>query len=73
MTAYFLGRAGRVVIALFVVSVVAFLLLHATPGDPITTMLGPDATPQMAEDVRHRLGLDLPLHRQYITWIGQVV
>lgn len=73
MTAYFLGRAGRGVIALFVVSVVAFLLLHATPGDPITTMLGPDATPQMADEIRHRLGLDLPLYRQYLAWIGQAL
>ncbi len=73
MTAYFIGRAGRGIIALFVVSIVAFLLLHATPGDPIMTMLGPDATPQMAKEMRHRLGLDLPLYRQYLAWIGQVV
>jgi peptide/nickel transport system permease protein len=69
---YCVGRAGRGLIALFVVSVVAFLLLHVTPGDPITTMLGPDATPQMVEEIRHRLGLDLPLYRQYWHWIGQV-
>ena len=73
MTAYFIGRAGRGIIALFVVSIVAFLLLHATPGDPIMTMLGPDATPQMAKEMRHRLGLDLPLYRQYLAWISQVV
>jgi peptide/nickel transport system permease protein len=73
MAAYFLGRAGRGVIALFVVSIVAFLLLHATPGDPIITMLGPDATPQMARDMRHRLGLDLPLSSQYLAWIRQLL
>ncbi len=73
MAAYLFGRASRGIIALFVVSVVAFLLLHATPGDPIITMLGPDATPQMAKEMRHRLGLELPLHRQYLTWFVQIV
>lgn len=73
MARYFLGRVARGLIALFIVSVVAFLLLHATPGDPIVTMLGPDATPRMVEEVRHRLGLDLPLYRQYVAWIGHVL
>jgi peptide/nickel transport system permease protein len=53
-----------------VVSLV-FLLIHLVPGDPIQMMLGEGATPADIGVLRHQLGLDLPLHTQYIRyWSG---
>ena len=58
---------------LFGVTIVAFLLLHLTPGDPVETMLGENATPAQAADVRARLGLDRPLAEQYVRYVGRLL
>lgn len=53
-----------------VVSLV-FLLIHLVPGDPVQIMLGEGALPTDLTALRHQLGLDLPLHTQYILyWRG---
>jgi peptide/nickel transport system permease protein len=53
-----------------VVSLV-FLLIHLVPGDPIQMMLGEGATPADIGALRHQLGLDQPLWKQYIHyWNG---
>jgi ABC-type dipeptide/oligopeptide/nickel transport system permease component len=53
-----------------VVSLV-FLLIHLVPGDPVQLMLGEGAAPADIDSLRHQLGLDLPLHTQYLHyWAG---
>jgi len=53
-----------------VVSLV-FFLIHLVPGDPILQMLGEGATPADIGKLRHQIGLDLPLHLQYLHyWNG---
>lgn len=49
-------------------SIVIFLLIHITPGDPAAVILGVDASEEQKAELRHQLGLDLPLHEQYINW-----
>ncbi|GAA2181213.1 ABC transporter permease [Brooklawnia cerclae] len=58
---------------LFVVSVVVFLIMHLTPGDPAATMLGPEASPTDVDALRHQLGLDQPILTQYAVWIEGVL
>ena len=36
-------------------------------------MLGPEYTPEAADALRHKLGLDQPLHIQYVRWFGNVL
>jgi peptide/nickel transport system permease protein len=56
---------------LWVVVSVVFLLIHLVPGDPIAQMLGEGATAADTSTLRHSLGLDLPLHTQYLHyWRG---
>jgi peptide/nickel transport system permease protein len=55
------------------VSVIVFLVLHLAPGDPAEIMLGANANKEDLERLRTQLGLDQPLHVQYVTWIGHVV
>ena len=73
MTSYLLGRLAATLPTLLGVSVLVFLSLHLAPGDPALVMLGPKATATSLEALRNELGLDRPLHVQYVRWIGGVV
>jgi peptide/nickel transport system permease protein len=60
------------VFVVFGVTVVTFIISHMIPGDPARMMAGDRATNEIVENMRHQLGLDQPLWRQYVTYIGQV-
>ncbi len=55
------------------VSILVFLLIHLIPGDPATTMLGERATEEAANRIREQLGLNEPLHTQYLIWMGNIL
>jgi peptide/nickel transport system permease protein len=66
----FLGhRLLGVLPVMFGVSVVIFILMHLAPGDVTTALLGPQATEAAKQELRHALGLDLPLPLQYGRWL----
>ena len=69
MGAYIVRRLFALIPVLLLVSLIAFALVHLTPGDPVATILGDKATPEDIERVRHQLGLDRPLPEQYVTWL----
>ncbi len=73
MTAFILKRLLSMIPVLVIVSMVVFLIIHLTPGDPATIMLGEEARPELVEALRHELGLDQPLPVQYVTWLGHVL
>jgi len=60
------------VFVVFGVTVVTFVISHMIPGDPARMMAGDRATNEIVENMRRQLGLDQPLWRQYVTYIGQV-
>jgi peptide/nickel transport system permease protein len=64
MTAYLVRRLLAVIPVMLVVVTVVFLLIHLIPGDPVSVMLGPDATPEQIEATRRALGLDRRLPEQ---------
>src|SRR5262247_1020848 len=49
------------------------MVLHLSPGDPVEIMLGTQATQEDRARLRTDLGLDQPLHVQYVRWLGHVV
>jgi peptide/nickel transport system permease protein len=57
----------------FLVSVIAFVILRISPGDPVTIYAGFDVDPEYIARVRASLGLDEPLPVQYLAWLGHVV
>jgi peptide/nickel transport system permease protein len=63
-------RTLHSLLLLWLVTVVVFGLLHLTPGDPATLMLGEQATPEQIRDLRRALGLDEPLLTQYLRFLG---
>jgi peptide/nickel transport system permease protein len=54
------------------VSIIIFMTLHLAPGDPVEIMLGSQATQEDRARLRADLGLDHPLHVQYVRWISHV-
>jgi peptide/nickel transport system permease protein len=54
------------------VSIIVFLILHLSPGDPAEVMLGSQATKEDLERLRAELGLTEPLHIQYLRWVSLV-
>lgn len=70
---YLMRRLLSLIPTLFIVSVIAFTLIHLTPGDPISLILGPDATISEIERVKQDLGLDRPLYEQYFFWMSDVL
>jgi ABC-type dipeptide/oligopeptide/nickel transport system permease component len=55
------------------ISFLVFLLMHIAPGDPISLLLGDDATPSDIERTRRELGLDKPLLVQYWDFLSRAV
>jgi peptide/nickel transport system permease protein len=58
---------------LWLVLTLVFLLIHIVPGDPVEQMLGEGANLSQIAELRHALGLDQPLLRQYGHYLGQMV
>lgn len=72
MARYFLKRFFLTLPALWLVLTLVFLMIHIVPGDPVEQMLGEGAAPGQLTQLRHALGLDLPLHTQYAHYLLQL-
>jgi len=57
---------------LLAVLTIVFLIARVIPGDPAAVILGDSASQEALENLRHRLGLDQSLTRQYIQFITGV-
>lgn len=69
---YLAGRLLRLISILFGVTLLSFFLIKLTPGDPVATSLGPQATPEQVDELRAELGLDRPIWDQYVSWLSGV-
>jgi peptide/nickel transport system permease protein len=70
---YLLRRLLLLVPVLLGVSMVVFLVLHLSPGDPAEIMLGSQASQADVARLRADLGLDEPLPLQYARWMAHVL
>ncbi|MCC6944772.1 MAG: ABC transporter permease [Thermomicrobiales bacterium] len=69
-----LRRIVTMVPVLFLVSIVVFLMIHLTPGDPVRLMMGKSgASAEEVESVRNQLGLNDPLPVQYVHFMSDLV
>lgn len=73
MAKYILLRLLSVIPVLLIVAVIVFFLVHLTPGDPVTVILGEEASAEVKAELRAELGLDLPLFTQFITWFKGIL
>ncbi|MCX5798396.1 MAG: ABC transporter permease [Proteobacteria bacterium] len=75
MLQYLLKRLFFMVPMLFGITLISFVVIHLTPGEPgvIGTEMNPKVTKQVRERIRSFYGLDQPLHTQYYLWLKRVV
>jgi len=62
-------RLTYMIAVLIGLSMLIFLLARVLPGDPARLTLGPDATEEQVQQLRHKLGLDQPIYMQYYMFI----
>jgi peptide/nickel transport system permease protein len=71
---FVLRRLGSAVPVVLGITLLAFLLIHAIPGDPAAVILfGSNASPEQIAALRSQLGLDRPLPTQYLEFLSQLV
>ncbi|MBW4665088.1 MAG: ABC transporter permease [Chroococcus sp. CMT-3BRIN-NPC107] len=70
---YILVRLLLVPLMLLTITTVVFLLLRATPGDPVDAVLGVRAPESIKQEYRLRLGLLDPLWLQYVRYLGSLL
>ena len=58
---------------LLLVSIIVFLFVHMLPGDPARMVAGPDADLATINLIRKDLGLDLPLHQQFVRYFTDMI
>lgn len=73
MLHYTIRRLLSVIPVMFVVSVIVFLIVHLTPGNPAFLILGEDSSPEAITNLEKKLGLDQALHIQFFNWLGEVL
>jgi ABC-type dipeptide/oligopeptide/nickel transport system permease component len=66
---FLLKRPIQLIPVLFGISLITFMLLQMTPGDPVRLMLGPKASQEAIDFVRARYGLDQPVMFQYFYYL----
>jgi peptide/nickel transport system permease protein len=55
------------------VAVVCFALVHLAPGDPLVSILPPDASAELQQQIRTLYGFDRSYPEQFASWIGRAV
>ena len=73
MTQYIIRRLAQMVPITFGILTLVFSLIHLIPGDPAIQIAGENARPQDVQQVRHDLGLDQPLGRQYVNYLRNIL
>jgi peptide/nickel transport system permease protein len=73
MIFYILRRILYAIPIAFGVSIVCFSLVYIAPGDPLQTVMPPDATAETIEIVKHAYGFDKPIPIQYLIWLGHLL
>src|SRR3989442_12439182 len=73
MKQYVLRRIALAIPTLILVSVIVFAMMRLMPGDVVTRMVEGHAYAPTMDALRKDLGLDRPIHVQYLDWIGSIV
>lgn len=58
---------------LIVVSIISFLFVHLTPGDPIRVLYGNEIDAQTYQQLKEKEGLNDPLYQQYGRYVGKII
>jgi peptide/nickel transport system permease protein len=71
---YFLiRRLGHGILVLWLITVATFALFFVAPSNVAQSLAGRQATPETIALIKHRLGLDLPIWKQYLNFVGNAL
>lgn len=73
MMSFLASRLAFAAMVLLVLSAFVFLLFFVAPGDPARMVAGEKATEAQVAQVRANLGLDRPIHEQYVSFLGRTL
>lgn len=73
MKAYIARRLVSLILVLFGMSLMTFVISHMIPADPAAASAGEGASIEAVENIRHQMGLDLPLPQQYVRYVGGIL
>ncbi len=74
MTRYILRRLLQAIPLLLAISIAVFALMHAIPGGPLAMYENnPNITQEDLERLREELGLNVPVHQQYLSWLTAIL
>lgn len=73
MLAFTARRLGSAVVLLLLVLTATFFFIHITPGEPALLYSNLRMSEEQRQEMRVALGLDQPLGRQYVTWMGAML
>ena len=71
MVRYFAKRIGIMIIALFMIALVTFVIMHSIPGGPFTS--DRKASPEVEAALNAKYNLDAPLVEQFFDYVGGLV
>ncbi len=70
MAKFVCKRLLQVVVILYLILTVLFVLFRLAPGDPVSRMVDPNLTPEDVAHLTQQLGLDQPIWKQYLIYLG---
>jgi len=72
---YIVRRILQGAVVVVIVTVTVFLCLNLLPGDPVIARQGTwsGASPEFVTQLRHQMGLDLPLPERYVLWAANAL
>ncbi|MGG1658182.1 nickel ABC transporter permease [Brevibacillus sp. NRS-1366] len=73
MFSFIMRRTAGMVPMLIVVSIISFLFVHLTPGDPIRVLYGNEIDADTYQKLKEKEGFNDPLYLQYVRYIGKIV
>lgn len=72
MITFLLNRILTTIPIILFITLAVFSVMQVLPGDPTLAILGDEATPQSRAVLRERMGLNRPVHVQYLSWLGGI-
>lgn len=73
MLRYTMKRLVSVLPVMLIVSVIVFMIVHLTPGNPAYLILGEESSPESIAQLEKQLDLDKPIVAQFFIWLKNVV
>jgi peptide/nickel transport system permease protein len=73
MLRFLIRRTALGAVVLWLISMIIFGLFFIAPSNVARTLAGRQATPETVALIQHRLGLDLPIWRQYLGFVGRAL